>query len=391
MRILIVHSQNPFPADNGGKLRAAHVAAYLARKHPVAFVCFGDAQQAKASMEDIPFHQVRVFAPPAVPRRWRSVLTPMPTEVVAYRSHEMRTGLHALIESFAPDVLLTFDPAMAPYLSAYDRQVRVLDYLMVLTLSLARMAALESGWSQLPWHMRWYKQAWFHRRIAPMFDLCLVNSREDLEDLQARGDGWQRIEFVPNGVHLDDYPLALAVPDPLKVVYPGSVRYPPNRDAVKYFIDEILPRIRQSVPEVQLLVTGEKPHDQSAPMADGVSYTGYVPDVRAIVAGSSICVVPLRSGAGGARYKVLESLALGTPIVSTSIGAEGLDFQPGHDLVIADHPADFAAETIRLLSSAGDRDRLAAAGRELIEKRYNWDVLGDQILAMLDELIARKK
>ena len=138
------------------------------------------------------------------------------------------------------------------------------------------------------------------------------------------------------------------------------------------------------------MVTGAIPADGSAPQGHNVVYTGRVPDVRPLIAAAWICVVPLRSGAGGTRFKLLESMALGTPLVSTRIGAEGIDGTDGSDILIADTPEQFAASTIAVLNSTDLRQQLSAAGRRSIEQRFDWNVLGARVTAMLETLIAEK-
>jgi glycosyltransferase involved in cell wall biosynthesis len=114
-----------------------------------------------------------------------------------------------------------------------------------------------------------------------------------------------------------------------------------------------------------------------------VELTGHLDDVRATVAGSWACVVPLRKG-GGTRVKILEAMALGTPVVSTTKGAEGLDVRDGVHLLLADTAADFAAQTVRLLGSRPLRDALAVAARRLVEERYEWRTIGARLCEVID-------
>jgi len=121
-----------------------------------------------------------------------------------------------------------------------------------------------------------------------------------------------------------------------------------------------------------------------------VEFTGYVQDIRPIVAGSAVCVVPLRQG-GGTRLKILEAMALGTAVVSTSKGAEGLDVMDGVHLLIADDPAAFASATRSLLQDAGLRDRLVTNARRLVEERYDWREIGGRFVSLVEGTVARVK
>lgn len=385
MKLLVLHRELPFPADNGGKLRAAHLVRYLARHHEVAFACFthGEPRRLPPSLDFADFQQ---FSQPLMAPWWLRRFSALPSEVVDLRSSQMRDYVNLKVKQWSPDALITSDPALTQYLEPHGDRPRILDYLMVLTLTAKRERDLAHGLRRGIWQLRWQKHEAYHRRIAPLYDLCLVNSREDQADLQQSSAVWKRVEFLPNGLELDEYPVDLAPPQPNTLIYPGSMTYEPNRIAIEYFVKHILPRVKAEVPDVQLLITGAVPAGGKAPQAPELTYTGYVPDVRRVIAGAWACVVPLRSGAGGARFKLLEALALGTPLVSTSIGAEGLDFVDGQHLFIADEPEFFAKRIVQLLQSPSLRSAISRAGRELMEQEYNWERLGARICQSVEDL-----
>jgi glycosyltransferase involved in cell wall biosynthesis len=199
------------------------------------------------------------------------------------------------------------------------------------------------------------------------------------------------IRVVANGA---DRALLLrrAQPVPAQLVYPGSVTYSANLDAVQFFVREVLPLIQKSRPDVSLLVTGAtEGTDLSEFRANpAITFTGRVADIAGVVAASDVCVVPLRIG-GGTRLKVLEAMAVGTPIVSTGKGAEGLRVTDGRNILIADDPHAFAARVLRVVNDAALRRRLAVAGRRLIERLYTWDRAGDALGHVLDEAFDRRR
>jgi glycosyltransferase involved in cell wall biosynthesis len=160
---------------------------------------------------------------------------------------------------------------------------------------------------------------------------------------------------------------------------------------MRYFLREIYPLIRDQHNEVSLTITGStKGVDLTTLMLDeSVSLSGYVDDIRPLVAGSAVCVVPLRIG-GGTRLKLLESMALGTPVVSTSKGAEGLDVVNGEHLLIADTPADFATCTLRLLCDTRLRRRLAINARQLVEEKYDWKQIGQRFVDLVEDVASNK-
>jgi glycosyltransferase involved in cell wall biosynthesis len=392
MRILILSPNWPFPADNGGKLRAAYVARYLAATHDVAFVCFtNSAKPLLYSLDTDRFREVQGIPLPPLGSQLRRWLSFAPSEVQDFSSGKMTCCLEKLMRQFSPEVLLVGEPALTPYVAHYADRIRVLDYLCVNTLQFERLGALSSGSQRLLWSFRKAKFAAYLRRIAHYYDLCLVNSEEDREALLAAAPAWRNIEFLPNGLDLAAYPLGLASPQPNTLVFPGALTYTPNLDAATYFIHDILPRIRTQAPDVTLLITGQVPPDGSAPQAPGVIYTGYVSDIRPVIAGAWACPVPLRSVAGGARFKVLEALALGPPVGSTAIGVEGIDVKDGTNILMAEDPLAFSTQIVKILRSPELRNQLAQAGRRLVEQQYNWQVLGARVTALAEELVSKRR
>jgi glycosyltransferase involved in cell wall biosynthesis len=163
------------------------------------------------------------------------------------------------------------------------------------------------------------------------------------------------------------------------LIYPGALTYHSNLDAMVYFLRESWPIIQKQRPQVRLRITGRTDGVDLARLAltDQVVMTGYLDDIRSAVAQSWICVVPLRAG-GGTRLKILESLALGTPVVSTSKGAEGLNLIPGRDILVADEPADFAEAVLNVLQDPVLRETLSRNGRQAVEAKYDWRIIGQQ-------------
>jgi len=188
-------------------------------------------------------------------------------------------------------------------------------------------------------------------------------------------------------VDLDWAVPGLAEPKADSLVFNGALTYYANADAMRFFAGEILPRIRAQRPSVMLRITGRSDGvDLTWLSADGsVALTGYLDDVRPVVAGSWACVVPLRIG-GGTRLKILEAMALGTPVVATSKGAEGLDITPDQEVLIADEPAAFAAQTVCLLGDPELRQRLAANARLLVEERYGWQAIGSAFCQVVESV-----
>jgi len=381
MRILILFPNLPFPPDMGQKHRFAHLALYLGQHHEVYLACFseheGDEQQRQKMLPR--FSGISLVPVNQAPEgnTLTGLLSGVPGGVRIYENKQAEEKIKSIVRDFDPTIIIAGDPAMTPYIEPWEDRTRILDYVCEATLQFERMQALSSGLDSLMWRLRRLKYGKYLRQIAQHYDVCVVNSQEDLDSL-ARYWPEELIEIIPNGLDLNQYPLGLAEKKLNTLVYPGSVTYSPNHDAVDFFGKEVLPLIHKVVPEARLWVTGPIPSDGSAPQHKGIHYTGYVDDVRTIIASATICVVPLRLGAGGVRFKVLESLALGTPMVSTAIGYEGVSVTDGVNIMKAESAEEIADRTLQLLRSPELRDQLASAGRRLIEDSYNWEKLGKQ-------------
>jgi glycosyltransferase involved in cell wall biosynthesis len=160
------------------------------------------------------------------------------------------------------------------------------------------------------------------------------------------------------------------------LIYNGALTYYPNFDAVKFFMTDIFPLILETKPETKLIVTGKTDGvsiDQ-IPNKEHIIFTGYVDDIRPVVAKSQICVVPLRQGAG-TRLKILEAMALGTAVISTIKGAEGLEVTNNEHIILADSPDDFARAVIQLLNDPNTRKNLEQNANALIKKVYDWKII----------------
>jgi glycosyltransferase involved in cell wall biosynthesis len=232
--------------------------------------------------------------------------------------------------------------------------------------------------------------------FLPNFCACTVVSPGE-RSLLEQTTGYNRVEVLPNGVDVASYQGEFAAPAEAHgfpyLVYTGSFRYPPNYDAMRWFTGEVLPLVLARTPELRLLITGDHAGlplpEIEAPDGGGraVRLTGFVPDVRPYVAAAAASLAPLRSG-GGTRLKILEAMALRTPVIATSKGAEGLAVVPGKHLLVADTPQDYAAAVVRLLAEPALAAELADNAYALVRERYDWQALMPSFLAMVERCAA---
>ncbi|MGH9711304.1 MAG: glycosyltransferase family 4 protein [Candidatus Acidiferrales bacterium] len=234
----------------------------------------------------------------------------------------------------------------------------------------------------------------WERKICQAATVALVCSAHDGE-LLARMCPATRIFVVPNIVDVNHY-QPRGGEDQRRIIFQGGMDWYPNRDAVEFFATSILPIVRQQVPAAQFCIAGRNPAPefvQRLSNIPNVKFTGTVPDMRAEIGGSAISVVPLRIGSG-TRLKILEAAAMAKPIVSTRLGAEGLDFVDGKEIVLEDEPKRFANAVAALLGNQQRREELGVAARARAESQYSIPALRRALLTamrLIVETDGRKK
>jgi glycosyltransferase involved in cell wall biosynthesis len=195
--------------------------------------------------------------------------------------------------------------------------------------------------------------------------------------MMRRDFGVARVEAVPTGVDIESFTPVSARPPKFDLIFVGSMDWMPNADGLRHFVRHTFPKIRIRRPQCTLAIVGRKPPRDIAALADGnngITVTGTVPDVKPYFWESAVSIVPLHVG-GGTRLKIFEAMAARVPVVSTTIGAEGLDIDPPNDIRIADSDDAFAAECLDLLGNAAARAATAEAGWQLVRSRFSWETV----------------
>ena len=388
MNLLIVSSWFPFPPSNGSKLRAFHLLAHLAERHKVTLLSFaepGEEREVRA-LETL---CQRVQTVPGNPfKAGRLGLTQLFSRTPRSYAKTYSPAMQALVDAQLSihDAAIGLQLGASLYLATRSGIPRVLEEVEV---SVIRDRYVDQRWglARARHGLTWWKYRRFVETLVSQFERTTVVSDVERSRLGEIGCDLSRVRVAPNGVERRDL-ARTGDRQQGRLIYPGSVTYSPNLEAVQYFVNEVFGSIKATRPDATLTVTGSTGEVDVAPISKvaGVTFTGHVPDVKSVVASSAVCVVPLRSG-GGTRLKILEAMALGTPVVSTSKGAEGLAVTHGVDILIADSPETFAAAVLRVLSDSTLREQLARNGRDLVERFYTWDRIGGQLETILDEAI----
>ncbi|OIQ07955.1 GDP-mannose-dependent alpha-(1-6)-phosphatidylinositol monomannoside mannosyltransferase [Moorella thermoacetica] len=387
MKILFLTAEPPWPLDQGDKLRNYHLLKALAAEHEVTLATFCPPGEESGSWRGAVASFCRAVYPVPLGRHQMLLnvllLPHLPVTMAARASFRMAKLLLHLTQEEHFDRAFACQLKMAGYLRHCQVPKRIIDLTDVVSLYWRRMSCFAVSLFQKIW-MRFEARrlTFWEKRIAQIADLVLLVSPVDAMELKKMIPRVQ-VEVLPNGVDLT-YFRPMSQSDRPVLLFYGHLRYPPNADGVFWFCREVFPFIKQSIPEAEFWIAGKDPPKELAKLTilAGVKVLGYVPDLRSYLEQAAVVVVPLRFGAG-TRIKILEALASGRSVVSTSLGCEGLDVTSGVHLEIADEPPEFFATIVNLLRNPSRRAALAASGRRLVEEQYCWKEVGKRLLELL--------
>ena len=381
LRILVLAEEICCPVNSGKRMRTWNLLRRLAKRHSISYLCFGligDPGVAELAQTGIRVHLVR---PSNDRRRWSlfwgligNLFSPYPYSADKYYTRRFRRKLTELLRSEQFDVVHFEGTHCARHLSSIEGVARVIGTHNIESQIWFRRAHQSQSWiRRIFFRSQAIKMSRFERRVLLQAEAATAVTAQDAQ--QMRNWGVSEISLVSNGADLDAYQCLAPATEPNELLFLASLDWFPNQDALAFFLREILPRILSLHPKAILRIVGRRPSRALRKLIAGNQSTelvGEVQDVRPYLARAEVVVVPLRI-AGGSRLKILEALAAGKAVVSTSIGAEGLELTPNEHFEVADTPMQFAQRTAVLLSNLAMRHRLGENGRRLVTERYDWD------------------
>lgn len=391
MNLLFLSQVVPYPLDAGPKVRAYYVLRQLAQTHAVTLACFSRPDDDPAALAHLRTWCRAVHTVPLERGRRRDALA-LASSFLRRQPflvrRDGRPAMHALIARLCAatpfDSLHADQLPMAQFALRAPLRRKVLDEHNAVWHVVRRVAQLEpSRWRRAILGREWRALRAYEGVTCRAFDRVVAVSEPDRLRLAQAGAG-PNIEVIPICLDVESLPRLEREPAGpgrererervrvREVTYIGSMHWPPNAEGIRWFVRQVWPRIAAAAPDARLNILGKQPPaDLCAARSGTVRVHGYVADPAPFLARTAVSVVPLRS-AGGVRVKILESWALGVPIVSTTIGAEGLEARPGDNLLLADTPDDFARAVVALLGDPERAEQLAASGRRLVGERYDW-------------------
>ncbi len=362
----------------------------LAEHHDVTLLSFADQPDLNPNASEIRniCHEAQIvpwreFNPNSA-HAWAGFLSFKPRSIVDTFSTVMAEKIAQLLNAQKYDLIIASQLSMAAY-HPYFKNIPSIFEEVEIGLSFGEAHHPSDLRKRLRHAFTWLKLRFYLSQLLGSFQACTVVSEQECLLLARKFPEYKaKIEVIPNCLQVSEYENLQSTLKPNQLIFSGSFRYHANYEAMFWFISKVYPRILEQVPDVHLIITGDHAN-LPLPSAPGVTLSGYVDDIKTLIASSWISVAPLQSG-GGTRLKILEAMAVGTPVVSTSKGAEGLSSVSGEHILVADTPDAFANQVIRLLKNKALRDQLSVNGKQFVKGNYNWESVLPRFLHLVENI-----
>ncbi len=382
MRVLLLTQVLPYPPDSGPKIKTYHVIKYLAQRHRVTLVAFvrdTDKPEYIAHLKTLCERVITVPIQRAASRDLvflgKSLLSGQPWMMLRDERPEMRTALAELAATSQFDIVHADQLNMGQYALPFPSGRKVLDLHNALWVLYKRMSEAQSFTNPMKYLLMrdWPLLKRYEAEMCRRFDAVTAVSEEDKAALIEAGAP-SDMTVIPIAVDLDSQPYIQRQPKGPHIIHIGTMYWPANINAINWFLDAIYPLIKARLPEVRCTLIGARPPEsiiERAKTDPSLTVTGYVDDPLPYLQDASMMIVPLKAG-GGMRVKILNALAQGIPMVTTTVGCEGIAVTHDKDILIADEPSAFAEASLRLLTDVDLNQRISQNGREMVMQRYDY-------------------
>lgn len=391
MHILFLSRWQPFPPNNGSKLRVYNLLKIICQAHQVTLLSFRDPTDqipdSTSNFNNLVGVQTILYKP-FEPDNWRSRLgffSLRPRMVIDTYSLEMEAAIRNVLETSEIDLVIASQFDMAMYRPLFQHLPALYEEIEI-GIFVQRVQESSSLKQRFRNQMTWLKHRIYVGQLLDSYQAGTVVSEQEAALVRQSYPQRNSIKVIPNCVDLVEYGAFHTAPIPQQMIFTGSFRYQPNYHAMRWFVDYVLPIVLTTYPDAQLIITGD-PAGKDLSMIPNVTQTGLVDDIRPWVAQSWISLSPIHSG-GGTRLKILEAMGLKSAVVSTTKGAEGLDIQVGEHFLVGDTPHEFASAVCRLLGDPDLREQLVDKAYQRVAEKYDWTQLAPKILNILDQITA---
>ncbi len=394
MRILYVCHRFPYPPKRGGTIRPFNMVRHLSQSHEVV-VCSltRSAQQTRDAQGIAPhcaeFHIGQVDDRFQTLRMIATLPTPLTASASFFHSVKLDRTIRRLLAEQKFDLIFVHCSSVAHYVQHVTGIPKILDFGDMDSQKWLEYAQHRPFPLSMGYWWEGKRMLALEKRLARRFDYCTAITRHEHQTLLDFGIDTPS-DWFPNGVDNSFFaPVEHVEHDPDTIVFIGRMDYFPNQQAMFAFCADVLPLLKARRPSIKLRIVGADPSPAVRQLGDipGVTVTGSVPDVRPYVTRAALTVAPLRI-ARGTQNKILEAMAMGIPVVCSSIAAGGVDAIPGQHLVTADTPTETCEAILRVLDNPAERARLAQAGRARVLSNHAWPNSMKRLDAIIDRCVS---
>lgn len=386
-KMLFLTSRLPFPPIGGDKLRTFNFLKYIKERYKVTLVSFVEHEMELEYLEEYRDYYDEVIT--ILLPRMKSYLNCMvglfsstPLQIHYYNSGKLKSIIEEELQK-GYDFIFCHLIRMGQYLPADKEILKVVDFTDAISLNYHRSKQYRKGLFSLINSIESRRVLNYEHDIIRRADISIFISSIDAEFLK-NSENREKIKIVANGVDLNRFQYYDGDYDSNNICFVGNMRTFPNTDAVLFFVKEVFPQLKAKKADLRFYIVGTEPGKSVQQLHNGedIIVTGFVDDVIPYINNSALLIAPMRVGAG-VQNKILEAMALGTPVVTTSIGAEGLAQE---NLLIGDTPAALTEKILELVNNPETRRKKASAGRKYIESQFKWE----QVLSSLDDCLNLK-
>ncbi|HZS48356.1 MAG TPA: glycosyltransferase family 4 protein [Blastocatellia bacterium] len=401
MKILWLKSDLLHPVDRGGKIRTYQMLKHLKRDHQITYLALTTSDDTREAFDradeychkliTVPWKETAKFSPKFYCDLMMNLGSSLPYAIQKYRSPAMRGAIDRELSENQYDIVVS--DFLVPSINLPQSHVpSVLFQHNVESMIWQRHYETANNKAKKGYfYGQWRKMVRYEREACRRFDCVIAVSDVDRE-LFRNQFKLAEVHDVPTGVDTAFFQPMTASKDPFGLVFTGSMDWLPNEDAIVYFAEQILPQIAAEIPQVNLTVVGRKPTSRLKALAETnprIKVTGRVEDIRPFMAAASAYVVPMRIG-GGTRIKIYEAMSMAMPLISTSVGAEGLPLRNTEEVLIEDEPSAFAQAVIRILKDKEFARRIGEKARQVVCERFGWQHAANKF-AEICQRVAKKQ
>ncbi len=401
MKLLFLAHRIPYPANKGDKIRSYHqLQGFVERGHEVHLLAFADDVGDLTYQEDLSrfcasVRIVRLNRHLSKMRALTRLLINQPLSLGYYASPKMRRLIHRSIIEHDFDAVFVYSSTMAQYVPEDLLSRTVVDLVDVDSEKWRDYAGRAEGMKSAIYGIEWKRLRKYEHEIVSRFAYTILSTNREAALLDGLDEFTRRarLRMITNGVDSNYFQpkSSMDYPSRPRLVFVGAMDYFANIDGACWFVEEVLPLIRQRRPGVEFFIVGSSPAGRVRGLGkhEGVTVTGSVDDVRPFLHSADVCVIPLRV-ARGVQNKVLEAMAAGKAIVATREAIAGLRIEDGRQLLVAQTPREFADATLKIIGDRDLRETLSSKARSFVELEHDWEPLLQKLVELVESVAVRR-